>query len=601
MPRSGRPRPERPRNGLDQNLAQAVEAHRAGDLGTASRLYRRLLKAQPGHADTLHLSGLVAFQQGHPDKAIGLIEQAVRRDPGRPDYQANLGRVLQAAGHPEDAAECFRRVLELVPDSAVALSDLAAALIAAGSFEAVPELCRRALDHDPHLAAAQVNLGIALLHGGDAAAAERALAAALALIPNDPFALFQMGRVHQASGKPDDAESCYRRTLDLAPGMAEAHSNLGNILKDAGDFEAAAAEYEAALALDSTLSAAYCNLGVVRQEQGDPKAALACFDRALERDPDDAESHRNRAMVLLLTGRLAEGWREYEWRWKTAHFAPIRRRFPMPLWDGGDLAGRRILVHAEQGFGDTLQFCRYLPLLVECGAEVTFECPRELSQLVASVDPAIKVIAAGDPLPVVDFHVALLSLPERFGTDLETVPASPPYLFPEPDRVRAWAERLGGGEELRVGVAWRGSVRFKRDRIRSPGLSVLRPLFDRKGVRFVSLQKDQGAADLSEADLSTVVADIASGWTDFADSAAALACLDLIITPDTAVAHLAGALGRPVWVLLPHVAEWRWLEEREDSPWYPTARLFRQPRRGDWDEPVARMAAALEKEGFGVP
>ncbi len=595
MAAPGHRRPDGPQESIDAALARAVAAHRAGDLDTAARIYGRILRTRPGHSDALHLSGLVAFQQGRLTKAVRLIEQAIRRDGSNAEYHGNLGRVLQAAGRAEAAAGSFRRALSLDPRSASLHSDLAAALIACDAFDGVPDLCRRALALDPGLAAAQVNLGIALLHLGDAGAAEKALAAALRLVPDDPFVLFQMGRALQARDRTDQAAECYRRALALAPDMAEAHSNLGNILKDEGDFDGAVRAYEAALALDPGLAAAHGNLGVVRLEQGDPQAALAGFDRALELAPDDAESRRNRAMVLLLTGKLRQGWEDYEWRWRTAHFAPIRRDFPMPPWTGEELSGRRILVHAEQGFGDTLQFCRYLPLLSERGAEVVFECPAALAGLVASVAPEIRVLTAGSPLPDADFQVPLMSLPYRFATDLATIPARTPYLLPDPDAVADWRKRLGEGGAFRVGVAWRGSSRFKRDRIRSPGLPVLEPLFGIAGVRFFSLQKDGGTADLADAGLAGTVRDIAGDWSDFSDSAAAVAGLDLVITPDTAAAHLAGALGRPVWVLLPFVAEWRWLEDRADSPWYPTARLFRQERPGDWASVVARVAAELGK------
>ena len=595
MAAPGHRRPDGPREGIDSVLARAVAAHRAGDLDAASRIYRRILRTRPGHCDALHLSGLVAFQQGRLTRAVQLIEQAIRRDGFNAEYHANLGRVLQAAGRAAEAAGSFRRALTLDPRSAVLYSDLAAALIACDTVDEAPDLCRRALALDPGLAAAQVNLGIALMRLGDAEAAEGALAAALRLVPDDPFTLFQMGRALQARDRPERAAEVYRRALALAPGMAEAHSNLGNILKDAGDFDGAVREYEAALAIDPGLATAHGNLGVVRQEQGEFEAALDCFDRALDLAPDDAECHRNRAMVLLLTGRLREGWEDYEWRWRTAHFAPVRRDFPMPPWTGEDLSRRRILVHAEQGFGDTLQFCRYLPLLTDRGAEVVFECPNALAGMVASVSADIQVVTAGNRLPDADFHVPLMSLPYRFETELATIPARTPYLFADPDAVDRWRDRLGDGGGLRVGVAWRGSARFKRDRIRSPGLAVLEPLFGIAGVRFFSLQKDGGADDLADAGLKGTVRDLTGDWNDFSDSAAAVAGLDLVITPDTAAAHLAGALGRPVWVLLPHVAEWRWLSDRADSPWYPTARLFRQDQPGEWPGVVARVAEELGK------
>lgn len=577
-------------------LARAVAFHQAGDLAQANRLYKRILNAAPDHADAQHLRGLIEFQHGHTGRAIRLIEKAVRQNPGDARFHANLGRVLQVGGRSEEAIKSYQRSLALDAQSAEAHSDLAAALICLDRYEPALEACQAALTLNPELADAHLNMGIALRNLADFDRAIVCLNRALELRPNHVFSLFQKGRVLQEKGEVPAAETCYRQVIAKDPGIAEARSNLGNILKDRGDFSAAEAEYRAAIFKAPEMAEVHSNLGVALQEQGDPEGALACFDRAVELKPDDAETRRNRAMVLLLLGRFAEGWAEYEWRWKTKHFDPLRRDWDIPRWHGDDLAGKTILVHAEQGYGDTLQFIRYLTSLAARSRNIVFECPPPLVSLAKSVHQPMTVVAGGDPLPAADCHVPLMSLPGIFGTGLSSVPADIPYLDPGPDRVAEWRSRIADSARLRVGIVWRGSGRYKRDAVRSPGLEALRPLLESADCAFYSLQKDRGRDDLAAAGLAETVLDVAQEFSDFADTAAALRCLDLVISPDTAVAHLAGALGRPVWVLLPHVAEWRWLRNRDDSPWYPSARLFRQGRPGDWSGVITRVSHALAGE-----
>ena len=577
-------------------LAAALDQHNAGRLADADALYRSILEAEPEHADATHLLGVIAFQQGRLEEAEAMVLRAIEIDAGVALYHANLGRVRKAAGRPEEAANAFRRALDLEPANPQALSDLGGTLADRGAWEDAVECWRRALDLEPNLAEAHYNIGLAMRERGrteDAAASFRSAVEANPAFTNAHLAL---GLALQDQDLLDEAAACYARAIEIDPGDVEARTNLGNVLRAEGRLDEAVAAYEDALAGAPGRAEIHSNLGVALQERGEFEAALASYDRAIDLNPDDAEAHRNRAQALLLAGRFAEGWEEYEWRWKTRHFAALKRDFAEPRWDGSDLGGKRILIHAEQGYGDTIQFVRYAAMVAARGGRVVLECPAPLAGLVASAPGVEAVVASGAALPPCDVQAPLLGLPRLFGTTEATIPDAVPYLVPDAAAVERWRAPMGSSGRLGVGIVWQGSPLHRGDRRRSPGLASLRPLFDVPKIDFFSLQKVDGARQLAEEGLADVVRDLGGGFADFTDTAAALVNLDLVITCDTAVAHLAGALAKPTWVLLPLAAEWRWLTERVDSPWYPTARLFRQRRLGDWDEVMVRVGAALGHE-----
>ena len=384
-------------------------------------------------------------------------------------------------------------------------------------------------------------------------------------------------------GQLGEAVARYERALALAPDHPETLDNLGIVLVDLGRLEEAVAHHERALAVRPDSAEAHYNLGSALQRQGRYAEALACYGRALSLKPDHAGAHLNRSLALLITGQFEEGWTEYEWRFAVARYD---RNFDRPLWSGEALTGQTILIHAEQGFGDTLQFVRYIPLVAKRGGSVVLEVPRPLVRLVRSVEGASEVLAAGDPLPAFDYHCPLLSLPRVFKTDLATIPSAVPYLSVPAGASAAWAERIVSASGLRVGVVWAGTA------VGAIDLRLLEPLWDLAGVSWFSLQAGDRSADISLLDRMNI-ADLSSWLTDFAETAAAVCELDLVISVDTSVAHLAGALARPTWLLLPYRSEWRWLIEREDSPWYPTARLFRQRKDGDWPSVAREVAASL--------
>ena len=410
-------------------------------------------------------------------------------------------------------------------------------------------------------------------------------------------ALFSLGRF-------EEAEARHEAALRLEPDYPDALSNLGNALLAQGRFEEAVAAFRAALRLRPDYAEAHANLGAALRDTGDiPEALLHC-EAAIELQPGRPDARFNRALALLTAGRYAEGWAEHEHRLALPHYP--RRDLGCPQWQGEPLAGRRILLHAEQGLGDTLQFVRYAPLVAARGGRVILEVQKPLVGLLARMEGVAEVVACGEELPGFDLHCPLMSLPHAFGTTIETIPACAPYLAPDPDLVARWAALLPSSMGKRVGLVWAGSPRANEprnhyaDRRRSLHLRSLAPLAAIPGVEFVSLQLGPRAAEAQSPPAGMAVLDLTAGIADFDDTAALVAGLDLVIAVDTSVAHLAGALGKPVWLLSRFDACWRWLAGREDSPWYPGLRLFRQERPGEWGPVIARVAAELARFA-GVP
>ena len=389
------------------------------------------------------------------------------------------------------------------------------------------------------------------------------------------------------------SEAGLRRALALKPDYAEAHNNLGGALSAQGNLDEAVACYRRALALKPDYAEAHNNLGGALSDLAKFDEALACYRRALRLKPDYAEAHWNQALLTLLTGDFERGWAEYEWRWKTKQLHFERRTFSQPRWDGQPLAGRTILLHAEQGLGDTIQFVRYVSLVKVRGGRVVVECQPPLLPLLADCPGIDQVVARGNPLPAFDVQAPLLSLPGILGTTLDSIPDRVPYLRADPELAQAWRKRLEALDGFKVGIVWQGNPPFKGDRQRSIPLRQYEALARVEGVQLVSLQKGAGADQLGKLAASFPVLDLGEQLETFSDTAAVLKNLDLLISSCTSVPHLAGALGVPVWLALPFVPDWRWLLEREDSPWYPHHRLFRQSRPGDWSEVFERIAGAL--------
>jgi tetratricopeptide (TPR) repeat protein len=609
-----------PAGPLDAWLNAALAHHSAGRLDEAERTCRQILTVDPRHAAALHLLGLIEHQRGRPEEAVELIRAAIARNPRDPAFHHNLGNLLRA-NRPAEALRCYEQALALAPTSVDTLYNLGNICQELGRLDRAIAYFERALRLRPDAIEFHNNLGAALQDRGRIEDAIACYRRALALQPGSVDALDNLGGAFRLQGRLDDAQDCFARALALRPNRAESLIGLGLVARDRHQVEDAVALYERALAAAPDHPAGLVNLGVALVDLGRPASAiayyeralagrpgdsqihtnlgialdhlgrhaeaLACYECALVLAPDNPTAHFNRAHAWLASGRFAEGWPEYEWRFAAQRYD---RKFARPAWSGEPLAGKTILIHAEQGFGDALQFIRYVPAVAERGGRVVLEAPTPLIRLFRSVAGVSEIVAAGDPLPDFDLHCPLLSLPRLFGTTLATIPAQVPYLRVPPAAVGAWAERIGGGPGLRVGLVWSGSLVGVVDR-RPVDLRLLRPLFAIPGMRWFSLQVGDSARDLALLDGAGIV-DLSRELSDFAETAAAMCCLDLVVSIDTAVAHLAGALGRPTWVLLSYHPDWRWLIERTDSPWYPSARLFRQKTPGDWPGVITEVATA---------
>jgi Tfp pilus assembly protein PilF len=402
----------------------------------------------------------------------------------------------------------------------------------------------------------------------------------LTIAPNSAIVLNNLGNAWQRQEKLEEAIACYKESLSLEPNNALAYNNLGTVFSAQGQLEEALASFQQGLILEPNNVESHTNLGLFYQDQRQYEKAISYFNRAIEIDPDYVKAHWNFSLILLKLGNFQQGFEEYEWRWRREQFPP--RHLPKPVWDGSNLEGKTILLQAEQGMGDIIQFIRYVPLVVERGGHIIVECHSPIVRLLTTVAGVEKVVAIGETLPEFDVYIPLLSLPRILGTTLETIPIKIPYIYPL-ESVKFKLE-IPGKFDLKVGIVWAGNPKHEDDQNRSCSLTHFLSFLTIPNIAFYSLQKEPKSAEIKEiAPLANLV-DLSSKINNFADTAAVINQLDLVITVDTSVAHLAGALGKPVWVLLCYNPDWRWMTEREDSPWYPTVRVFRQNRQGDWQE-----------------
>lgn len=438
--------------------------------------------------------------------------------------------------------------------------------------------------------------GYALQERGELAGAIECYEEALALEPSLAQAHNNLGNAYKASGRAEEAVALYRSAIDADPALAEAHLNLGIALHEAGQLSEAARCYRLALELKPALAEASLNLGFLLEQEGDARGARQAYRSAIATRPDFAEAHFNHALQLLQAGEFEAGWEEYEWRLKLPELAPFWPYAGRPRWDGGPLGGRRILLYAEQGFGDAIQFVRYVPLVAAKGGHVVLSCQPKLVKLFGSVAGAAAMHDTGDPTPEFDVCCSLLSLPRLFRTTLATIPAAVPYLRPGEAAVSAWKARLAAaGPGLKVGLYWATESKNRITPLRSLELKTLAPLAGVPGIVFFSLQRGAAAAEAARPPQGMRLIDAGAELRDFADDAALIANLDLVISINTATAHLAGALGKPVWTLVHFPPDWRWLAGRDDCPWYPTMRLFRRQRSQSWSDVVAQVRTALER------
>jgi len=543
-------------------IADAVSLHRQGRLDEAEKIYRRVLKHDKNDFNALHLLGMLNHQRGKPGEAYRLITSALKLHPRSADALANLALVLHTLKRDDEALASLDKALALAPDHLDALN----------------------------------NRGNLLLQLQRADEAVAAFDRVLALEPRHIQAHINRGNALAALDRGAEALDQYNAALTLQPGNPHAYYNRGNALRMLGqETDAVEAYGSALLALPNHLSA-WTNLGLALMALNRHDEARDAYRKALELAPDNADANWNDALALLTIGDYRRGFEKYEWRWKRTGM-DTKPRFRQRPWLGdAPVANKIILLHAEQGLGDTIQFARYATVLARAGAKVILEVQPELKELLKTIDGVTSVIGRGEAVPPFDLHCPLASLPLALKTELSNVPADIPYLRADPDRVARWRERLEKAPAPRVAIAWSGRADHVNDRNRSIALAQLGSLLSAPGVRFVSIQRELRPSDAADLAGHPGMLHVGGELADFSDTAAVLALCDLTISVDTAVAHLAAAMGRQTYVLIPFQPDWRWTADREHSPWYPQARLFRQPAPGDWNSVLAHLREALASQ-----
>ena len=609
------------------SFEQALALHRGGRLDEAERVYNTILTADPRHSDALHLCGFLKHQQGRSIDGLRLVAAALKARPGSVDVLTSYGVILDALKRHEEALESFDRALAQHADDAIIHYNRGNALKGLGRYEDALASYDRALALAPDLGPAHHNRGstYAVLNRNDEALAsfDKALSLtlgragikiadgislaaselsgeprerldkALAADPNSAEMLNNRGQVLNRLRRYDEAIASFDRSLALRHDQSDALCHRGEALAAIDRFDDALADFAQALRIDPNCSDAHLKRGNALYALNRTDEALRSFTAALAIMPESAEANFNEALSRLCLGDFRRGWQKYEYRWERAEFAKERPTYPRPMWRGEkNLQNKTILLVAEQGLGDTIQFARYTPMVAALGAKVLLGVRPSLTALMATVPGVSQVYGGGEVLPEFDLYCPLLSLPLAFETELATIPSRVPYIRPPEDRIAKWRERLPQNGRLRIGICWAGIAGHQNNRRRSIPIERFATILSVPGIDFVNLQKEVGGAEaaiLSEHGVNQ----LGQEFTDFADTAAVVAMLDLVISVDTSVAHLAGAMAKAVGVLIPFSPDFRWMLDRTDSPWYPTMRLFRQSAPGDWHGPLARMHQEL--------
>ena len=545
---------------IQQAYELGVSNHQNGKLAEAETLYRQVLSRDPNFAPGYYMLAVLGQDVGRTADALVLAKRAVELNGGVPDFHVFLGVLLATTGQLEAAIATFRRALMLRPN-------------------------------DPQ---ARNNLGNALRENGRAQDAIVEYQHALRLQSNFPEVLNNLSNAYRDLGRFEDAADSARKALAQRPGFAGALNNLGNALKDQGHFTEAGAAYAEALAMQPTYPDGDYNIGNLEKEKGDLDAAISAYERALKLRPGFPSARWNLGLTLLLKGDYPRGWDEYEARWDVARL-PRDRGLAKPEWDGHDLNGKRILLHCEQGLGDTIQFIRYAPIVRKMGGHIFALVQPTLQRLLEGQLGIEKLFADEFALPEIDVQCSMMSVPRLLGTTVDTIPAEVPYLNADPTLVAKWKEQLDRQAEgkRKIGLVWAGRPKNRHDRRRTMNLEQFAPVSQIADIQLFSLQQGEAAKQITAGSSGLDLIDLAPQLSDFAETGAAMMNMDVVITVDTAVAHLAGALGLHVWTMIPYSPDWRWMLKRTDSPWYPTMKLFRQHEWGEWGQAVRDVVAAL--------
>lgn len=611
-------------------MRNALAAQATGKLAEARAYCQRSIAAAPASVDAWHILAVVELQAGRGTAARLAVDRALELAPGldalyitrarihealanweaaladcakalelapdNADAWLRQARVYRQSGKATDAVRCFDRYLSFRPEAASVWFNRGNALNEVGNLSAAIDSYAEATRLQPDFVDAWFNRGSALLGSGRSVEAIPVFEHLLSLWPDHGDALINLGNAWRNEGRDDLAANAYLRALAIDPKRGETHNNLASIRQAEGDIDGALAHFDAAILAVPNQVLFYLGKATALKQAGRLDAALDAFDKAVAVAPDYVEAHTSRSLCRLLAGYLPEGFEEYEWRWQSPDLADIRPDFSQTLWLGKeDLRGKRLLVRWEQGLGDTIQFSRYVVLLNALGAEVILQVQKPLLALLQGLSGEGMLIADGQPVPDFDYYVPMLSLPLACRTTLNTMPSVNRYLRVPSVKSQQWQSRVGEHRGLRIGLAWSGRPEHKNDKQRSLSLAQFVEALP-KGPAYFVLQKDVREADVALLASRSDLIQLAGEFGDFSDTAAVCEMMDLVISVDTSIAHLAGALGRPLWLLLPFVPDWRWLMEREDTPWYPSATLFRQAEDKDWQPVMLRVRAALSNK-----
>jgi tetratricopeptide (TPR) repeat protein len=610
------------------DFEQAKALQQTGEMAAAAAIFRKLLNTFPHDPHLLAELGIITVQQSDFERGVNLLEKSLKLQPNQPAACFYKGLALMALQRPAQAISNFDQAIALKPDFAYAFYNRGNALQSLNRHQAAADSFATTIALIPDLAEAHNNLGIALQNLSQFEAALASFEQAVKLKPDYTDALNNLGlaldnlQQYQAAvavferamaSKPDDikpyiclgntlsklkdfqgALDCFLQAAAICPDFADAHNNCGIALHSLDRHQAALACFDKAIALKPDYAEAYNNRGHLLMDLRQYQAALSDYERASDLKADFAAAYLNTSLLKLLTGDFAAGWPLYEWRWIESQSKELRT-FPQPRWDGGQpVAGKSVLIYAEQGLGDFIQFCRYAVKLEELGAKVIIETPAALVSLCNSLTGGFTMITTGDPLPPFDLHCPIMSLPLAFKTTLDDIPAEAPYLYADSEKLKIWQNRLGNKSTARIGLVWSGCFAHKNDHKRSIPLELLKPLLGLP-LEFHCLQKEIRPEDM---DLLTALPQLRlhqNDIGDFSDTAALIHEMDLVVSIDSSVAHLGGALAKPVWILLPFNPDFRWLTDRADSPWYPTATLLRQTSPGDWPGVLAELIKKLAR------
>jgi tetratricopeptide (TPR) repeat protein len=618
---------------------QALLFHQQGQLTQAQTLYENILTYLPRHVDCLHLLGVIAHQTNKHKRAVELIAKAIEINPDISEFYLNIGSAQRALQQLDAALSSYEKAIALKPynadayynrgnvlkelnrlDDALASYDKALTLksdyeVYINRGNVLLDLKRRedaltsydkALILKPNCAEAYLNRGKALKDLNRLDDALVSYDKAMVLKPDCDEAYNFRGNVLLDLVRLDDALASYEQSIALKPYSADAYCNRGNALRALKRLDDALASYDKALALEPDCAEAYCNRGNTLTDLGHLDAAIAEYDRVIATKPDYSDAYWNKSLTLLLSGDFDKGWELYEWRWLRGKTVSHNRYAAKPLWLGVEsLKGKTILLHSEQGLGDTIQFCRYATLVAQLGATVLLEVQLPLLELLRGLERVCQVVAEGATLPPFDYHCPSMSLPLAFKTTIGTIPADIPYIKADPSKVAYWRTKLGEHTKLRVGLVWNGGFRPNQPEVwvvnerRNIPLELISRI-NTSEIDFYSLQKGEPAESellrrKQEVWPETNLFNFANELRDFSDTAALIENLDLVISVDTSTAHLAAAMGKPTWILNRYDSCWRWLLDRDDSPWYPTVKLYRQQRLGDWESVLERVNTDLSK------